>query len=202
MLELFLKLVDRFIDLRKIRRENDRAFFADHVAPAFAAFEQVHMDYMTTLANYLDIIQSSKQKFDEDHPVFEQICNDSLTTVHLRSKLIAANAVNHDTLLYPLILATSRYFIRVCESPFLESTEFLGDSSTIQMKNFTIVDFCLPRSSIHYFILQIACSNAPRATKKEYAKYVVNGVIRELQCSHHEVCVEFNKLKSSLLAAK
>jgi hypothetical protein len=202
MLDLFLKLVDRFIELRKVQRENDRAFYTDHVAPAFAAFEEIHNDYLTTLANYLDIIRSSKQKFDEHHPVLDQICKDSLATVHLRSKLIDANVANHGTVLYPFILATSRYFVRVCESPFLDSPEFQKDSSTIQMKNFTMVDICVPRCSIHYFILQIAHSDAPRATKKEYAQCVVNGVIRELQCSHHEVCEEFHKLKASLLAAK
>jgi hypothetical protein len=76
MLDLFLKLIDRLIDLAKRRQEINKASFTDFVAPAMADLEAVQKDYLDSFRRYRDLLEDKKIPLTIDHPVLEAIRKD------------------------------------------------------------------------------------------------------------------------------
>lgn len=87
MIELFLKLIDKCISLVKARQEQDKGFYTDFVAPAFADFEMLHKDYLDSFRRYRDVIETTNLPLNAEHSIFEMVRNDSLFSDNLRSKL-------------------------------------------------------------------------------------------------------------------
>lgn len=83
------RLLGRLIDLEKEKRDDRRALFTDCVAPTYAAFEEVHRDYLSSLARYREVLQV-------DPPleaaawtrVLAELQNDSRFSAHLRHKTL------------------------------------------------------------------------------------------------------------------
>lgn len=71
MLELFLKLIDRCIDLAKRRENTNKRFYTDFIAPAFSDFEAVHKNYMDTFLEYREILSNGKSRLDGNHPIID-----------------------------------------------------------------------------------------------------------------------------------
>jgi hypothetical protein len=56
MVELFLKLIDRLIDLLERQKKSKRAIFTDHIEPLFTDLAQIHSDYLTSLNEIAELI--------------------------------------------------------------------------------------------------------------------------------------------------
>jgi hypothetical protein len=65
MLELFLKLVDRVIDLLRERASIDRVFFMDHVDPIFSDLRKIVDDYLGTLTEAKARLMDATTPVDE-----------------------------------------------------------------------------------------------------------------------------------------
>ena len=72
MLDLFLKLIDRILDLAKRREEVDRRLYAEFVAPAFADFAVVHKNYLDSFIQYREMISNKTLTLDQRQPILER----------------------------------------------------------------------------------------------------------------------------------
>src|ERR1044071_5709867 len=88
MLELFLKLIDRFIDLAKRRQDINRSFLTDFVAPAMADLEAVHKDYLESFLRYRNKLEDQTIPLGPEHPVLASIEKDNLFSEGLRAKIL------------------------------------------------------------------------------------------------------------------
>lgn len=73
MLDLFLKLIEKLIDLVKQRQQLNRATFDELASPAMASMEAVHDDYVKTFSEYRAILKDKHIPLDDEHPVFDKI---------------------------------------------------------------------------------------------------------------------------------
>jgi hypothetical protein len=53
-----IAIIDRIISLIKVRQENRRKLFIDHVEPLFKDIEQIHIDYLKGFTDLLETIHS------------------------------------------------------------------------------------------------------------------------------------------------
>jgi hypothetical protein len=125
VLELLLKLLDRWIDIKKSSQDVDRAFFADFVAPAIADFEAVHKDYLDSFRRYRDEIQNGKYDLDSFNPVFSMINQDSRSSRDLRLKLFELEKEHSLTAMGGLIRSIMEY-LQLAFSETLEISPNVG----------------------------------------------------------------------------
>jgi len=57
MLDLFLKLIDRLIDLKRLRGRRDAKTFDTMVQPVFADLTRIHQTYLEAFTNCLDALR-------------------------------------------------------------------------------------------------------------------------------------------------
>ena len=84
MLELFLKLVDRVIQLQKHRLDNRKALFNSLVEPSFNEASSVYSDYRMMLRSARDLMQQ-----DDFDKAISQLKSDRENYLATRTKLRA-----------------------------------------------------------------------------------------------------------------
>ena len=87
MLDLFLKLMDKLVDVAKERQRVQRALHDDFLEPAMAQFDNVHQSYIESYQDYLHQVASEAPDFSKNNPVFRQLKKDMLFTHASRQKL-------------------------------------------------------------------------------------------------------------------
>jgi hypothetical protein len=87
VIELLLKLIERLIDLGKRREEQDNAFYANFIAPAFADFEALHRQYLESFRRYRERLQRPGLNLLVQDPLFNELESDVLFARDANSKV-------------------------------------------------------------------------------------------------------------------
>ena len=113
MIDLALKLIDKLIDLGKRREEQNKNYYNNFVAPAFADFEIVYNGYLTSCRRYINLIRHPRYTLNNRHPIFKEISEDQLFSRGIKSKISLLYRDVHrkdDRLDAPLLLAMADFF--------------------------------------------------------------------------------------------
>jgi hypothetical protein len=116
MLNLFLKLIDYFVDFAKQREELKRAEYDDIVAPVFEAFEAMHQNYVDALESYIGLLNDRVYKINTEHPVLRKLKLDALKGAHLRAKLKALLPDSSSTSAHAILEAMNQYTDKVSDT--------------------------------------------------------------------------------------
>jgi hypothetical protein len=206
MLELFLKLIDRFIDLAKRREEVNRRFYTDFIAPAFSNFEAVHKNYIDTFLEYREMLLDGKSKLDSNHPVIELIVRDSLFSDNLRSKLTELIRVESNPSTQRFISAISVYLGCVSADTLGEEIMSPAWDNKLEMqvlrKMIMTGVACSTRYTLKECLLEILKKPWKEDTKRKRAIKVLDNLVVSVQINYSTVLREHDNLKKKLLTPK
>lgn len=90
MLEVLLRLVDRFVSLAERREKQRGEFFRNFIEPLWKDFDAVHQNYLDSFRRYLELSASAELAFDHQHPLFRVVEIDSMLLDSLREKIGSA----------------------------------------------------------------------------------------------------------------
>ena len=97
ILDLFLNLIDRCLQLLQVRKTIRVNLFQDYVEPIYSSFDSLHSDYLEAFEKYRESISNSTS-LDSGHPVFDLIMKDHVFSKGFRGKLNAMLGNSHDVL--------------------------------------------------------------------------------------------------------
>src|SRR4051812_32686127 len=83
------KLIDYCVKLVTYRQDSKRRVFEECIQPLFDQFEIVHRGYLESAAAYGALIRSSREAFNEEHPLLRRIEDDASLTASDRMKLLS-----------------------------------------------------------------------------------------------------------------
>ena len=89
MLDLFLKLVEKLVDLAKESQRIRRALHDDFVSPVMQQYEIVHKEYISSFQVYRQLSTSNAPDFKNDNPVFSKLESDMIFSHASMKKLMA-----------------------------------------------------------------------------------------------------------------
>jgi hypothetical protein len=231
MLDLLLKLIDRFIDLAQRRREDNRRFFSDFVAPAMTDFEAVHKDYLDSFKKYGDLVTNESFLLNEDHPVFSAIRKDNLFSDGLRGKVKVAYASRSNW--YPiagLLGAMEAYLTGLVQEPAIDimisdrslvsrygsgmapteltkkQAEMLiqthPSSVTISSPSGSAASYQVWRASYSANLAGIVTLDVSESAKRKAALVALDVSVDNLQRAYQRVLSEYEQARTRLLKAK
>lgn len=99
MLDLIIRIVDRFISLIKERECFNRSSYDDFVAPIMGDFETLHVEYLKFFEAYRARINETNFPISCDDPLIKDIKRDVLFNVDALSKLRVLKSDEKDPLL-------------------------------------------------------------------------------------------------------
>ena len=82
MIDLALKVIDRFISLAKYRSENQRAFFIDHIDPLYKEIETIHKNYTSSFNDFINKVD----EIDDKNELIKYVINTKSEYEYLRIK--------------------------------------------------------------------------------------------------------------------
>ena len=89
MLDVFLKLVEKLVDLAKESQRVKRSLHDDFILPVMQQFELVHQEYISSFQAYRELAISKAPTFEKDNSVFLRLESDMIFTHASREKLRA-----------------------------------------------------------------------------------------------------------------
>lgn len=206
------KLIDRCIQLIKQRQERRRNVFNDYVGPTYSDFMKLHKNYLESFRKYRAAIEVSQLPLDVRHPVFSEICSDSLFTKNYRAKLWQIEPIFRDTTVGPFTFAIFRYL--VCISSLvsgISSSEprslgtkgisILESDISIEPRFGTLDITNVPRMVAFDSLTEIFMSRLDDAEKRKEAMGYIDLIVQFLQNEHESVTTSYLLLKSELLKA-
>jgi hypothetical protein len=119
LVDLIDKLADRLIQLIMHRQQARLDLLKDHVGPVFAAFEAVHAQYLSSFAQYRQILKTATDAMTPSHPILDRIRTDNLFTEHERTKILGLGTAADDPELGAFVRLIRDYVVdtRVAADP-------------------------------------------------------------------------------------
>lgn len=140
MIELgVIKLTDLLVGLIKYRHSNVLSLLDE----IYKTFELVHKDYMDSFRHYRELLNTSKEPLNLNHPIFGAIKDDQLFLAEARLKLIKLSQVHENSqIMSGLINAISGYLyglegLRPWEIPNYRRWEVLEKIQAVAATNIT-----------------------------------------------------------------
>jgi hypothetical protein len=187
VLDLFLKLIDRLIDLVKRRQELNKASFTDFVAPAMADLEAVHKDYLDRFGRYRDLLEDKKIPLNADHPLFGTIEKDNLFSEGLRSKILELDALMDDKV-FGHFMSDVKWYVSGAATP-PENVEYEPWDGRSQMR---LVGYSVTLGAI-------LKGGGSEAVKRTLAIKALDEAVHSVQRYYSKVLEAFTELKKKLL---
>jgi len=198
MLELFLRLIDRFIELAKRREEVNKRFYSEFVTPAYADFEAVHKNYIETFLQYREMILDNKLVLNNEHPVIDLVSRDSLFSDNLRYKLLDLLRLDIDPRIKKFISAISFYMgwavVNSIEGHYTVSNE--------RYDYRWIHETCSIRYEFKEGLTGVLKKHWGQEEKRKRAIKVLDNIVARTQVNYLAVTHEYNDLKEALLKPK
>lgn len=91
MIDMILMLIDQLIKLVHEKQRTDSSLFKNFVEPMIDQFDKVHSDYIDAFRKYRYLIENESCDLNNNHPVFSEIEEDQIFSMHLRQKLYLLN---------------------------------------------------------------------------------------------------------------
>jgi hypothetical protein len=201
MIELFLKAIDRVIDLLRIREKRAVNRYEEIYKPSFAELQSVHSDYVAMLTEFairVKKIPDGATEADETAKDAMEFLRQRRTALSaVREKLWAFKSLLEDDDQAKDLPELEREFLWSLVSYF-EATEIIQDT-----KNTTYATDLLDKLEIALKPVEVRDANAERDEDIErspsftlnYVKQECNGVIRWLGVAWSKTVVIFNKLR-------
>jgi hypothetical protein len=212
MLDLFLKLIDRCIDLAKRREQVNKNFYTEFIAPTFSDFEAVHNNYMGTFLRYREMLSDGKVKLDNKHPVIDLISRDSLFSNNLRAKIMALPYEASNPIVQEFTKAIAVYLgnVAVYELKFQDEPEGINIKDIkkiryelgVAVKLWLMSYNCKVRYHFKEGIVEILKESVDQEVKRKRAVEVLDNFVAIAQVNYMAVLREHSKLKNQLLKSK
>jgi len=122
LIDLIDKLISRVIDLLKEEQRLKKSLHDDFVMPLMDQFDEIHNNYIQTFIKYRETIKQGASPLNKEHPLFEEIKKDSLSSDSMRVKLralwrVLSDRSNNSSELMGLLEPIARYLELAVESP-------------------------------------------------------------------------------------
>jgi hypothetical protein len=191
MLDSAVKLIEYLVQLAKRREEQDKNYYVNFVAPAFADFESLHKHYLESFGRYLVGLRAQPWLYGED-PFFHQLRNDILFVGSEHAKIVTLLKEPSNPEMTPFIAAIGNYV----NTPI----EWSKDRSAIKYEQG-------PEYVTDYEKLDIALLDRLRdigspEAMKEWAISILNNLVAEMQRRYALVVEAHSALKRRLLLPK
>lgn len=187
IVEIIDKLIDRFLQLIKHRKEQNQELYSSFVEPAFADFEAVHKNYMDSFKVYRNLLRTFEGRLDMNHPIFDQIKEDSLFSSEIRSKIAVLQEVDGDKAIGSFAKAVCIYILGQEQY----NKVILNGYRTLPNR---------PRREVIEGLKALTQESVPEDVKKKKALETIDKIIEERQGDYHYVMREYTKLKMQLLS--
>lgn len=92
MIELFLKLMEKLVELAREKKKANRSLHDDFVLPLMKQYEELHNQYVSTFQEYGSLINAELPEFTVNNHVFAKIKSDILWSHTNREKLWAMSS--------------------------------------------------------------------------------------------------------------
>ena len=183
MIDLITKLIDRFIQLAKQRKEQNRSLFSDFVQPMLETFKEVHKDYLKSFDEYLRIIKEADSLEQAIETMSIQIDRDALFSSINREDLWSMRRLHDNKAL----------------SGLLESIIYYLDYVVLDMYEVQIVPTNRIRYGFRREIKSIAFEDVRRDNWREEAIEILNKSVSSLQKGYSHVSDNAHRVKENLL---
>ena len=183
MLDLITKLIDRFIQLAKQRKEQNRSLFSDFVQPMLETFKEVHNDYLKSFDEYRRIIEEAVSLEQAIEKMSIQIDRDALFSSINREDLWSMRRLHDNNAL----------------SDLLESIFYYLDYAVLDMYEVELEPTNMIRYGFRHKIQAIASDNMRRDNWREEAIEILNKSVSSLQKGYSRVSDNAHRVKESLL---
>lgn len=199
MLDIFLKLIDRCIELGKRREQVNRELFNDFVTPAFSDFEKLHENYIDSFIKYRNLLLDDRVHFDRNHPILTELENDALFSGNLRTKAYSLKEMEDDPIIGEFIKSIASYIEGVTINPLIGYRSEL-DASSERLERLGIANVI--REGFNNGILEILHRFRPDDENRNSALELLDEIVNKVQLSHRKVNKEYSSLKVQLLKKK
>jgi hypothetical protein len=196
MIELFVALLDKLIDLVKKREEINRASFSDFLSPAMLGIEAVHNDYLASFARYREILKDKRIPLDANHPVFEKIKEDNLFSQQLRSRMVALEPLLDDEIFGEFLKSIHTYLWKAT-GPTTNGSLFSPVAMSIQRDEG--VPPQVVRNEYARGLSRIFRGGADDRSTRANALSALESTVMQLQERYHAILICFTALQKKLL---
>jgi hypothetical protein len=122
LIDLIDKLISRVIDLLKEEQRIKKSLHDEFVIPLMIQFEEIYKNYIQTFIKYRESIIHGASRLSMEHPLFEEIKKDSLSSDSMRVKLgslwrVLNERRDNSNELMGLLESIARYLEFAIESP-------------------------------------------------------------------------------------
>ncbi|HEX3358889.1 MAG TPA: hypothetical protein VHS31_18065 [Tepidisphaeraceae bacterium] len=109
LLDSLVKLINSCVELAKTKEANRQRIFDNSVVPLFKQFELVHKGYQDSVIAYRNILTSSPDPFDKNHPLLRKIREDAMLNESDRINLKALFNTKHSVLILLFLREVATY---------------------------------------------------------------------------------------------
>jgi hypothetical protein len=196
MLDLFLRLIDRCIELAKRKEEKNKRFYAEFIAPAFADFEAVHKNYMESFMKYREMLLDEQFTLNSQHPVVNLVMSDSLFSDNIRSKVSDLSRMELHRSVYLFLFAIFEYMQCIINDSYLDATDaLLFEHQDLEF----LLTHCIIRHDFRKKLVDIFQMSSDEVEKRMCAITILDNLVASMQMNYRVVLREYNNLKKCLL---
>ncbi len=134
MLDIFIKLIEKSIQLVEKRQEHKRSISIDYVEPIYTEFLDVHNNYLVSFKKYREHIKNYGNKGNKLKELIQTLYEDNLFSEHQRQSLrtfcnVASKLEGYDEI-NSFLLAILDYIVDQGRIPYSDLPPF---SRTLQL---------------------------------------------------------------------
>lgn len=192
MLDLFLKLIEKLVDLAKEKQRIRRSFHDNFVFPFMKQFENVHQEYISSFQTYRKLITEEAPTFTKNNGVFEKLESDMIYSHSSREKLMAmSDGIRSLVIKYNWSGEDKIGIFILSLSEYIES---ISDSAGDRYRN-------APRGSLLELLRDIAVDNWHRegGTPSQDAEKEILEKMREMQDLYSNIQNTYQQAKTEML---
>ena len=207
IIDLVDKIIDRSIQLFNYYKDSRHNLFNNYVEPIYSNFESLHKEYLASFQKYREIVKSSKEPLNSDHPILDSIKRDILFTTDQRSKLMELSRFFELPFegrpfgqeIYNFVYLIRNYLIRPQNRDLRNSFEGSEYFQTYEQSYVGIGD-----QRFRYILLDslkkiFESQGPPDEFKRGEALRVLDSIVGEMQIYYSRITREYYNLKGKLL---
>lgn len=190
MIDTILKIVSSLKDGLKFYKDAQKDTFKIFIEPALADFEKVHLNYLDTFSNYLNILNSNTEPLNINHCLFKMMETDSIFSEHLRGNIFSFCDYSDDNF---KIFAFSIY------DYLMYSNSAFRFNNTIDHREYIMSSNACRYEAYHGLKSIFSYDNSSEEQKRKDAIDQFNGILKRLQNKHRKVINNYNSLKKEFM---
>jgi hypothetical protein len=190
MIDVILKIVSSLKDGLKFYKDAKKDTFKNFIEPAIADFEKVHVNYLDTFSNYLNILNTNTEPLNTNHPLFKMMEKDSLFSEHLRGKVFSFYDYSEDKF--------EKFAFSIYDY-LMYSNSAIRFNNTIEHREYIMCSNDIRYEAYRGLTRIFSQDNGNEKQKRKEAIDQINGILKKLQNKHRKVIDNYNLLKKEFM---